>query len=487
MNRIASLFDELIAHWGKMSETPGNAGPHEKQVDAIKSVIMTECPANCIEWGRRTGKGDTLAAIHGLWGQVVPGSQSYYFSPIRKETERIMWKSGKITDVIPGNWIDSMNSSAMQVYWANSPLCKHTGRREGWWILDGLDNHDAARGIEPKRGILSLDEVREMTEELWYVLEPILARWRSPYIMTTTPPDSLVDDNDPEKPHWVIAHFDRVAAKPEGKGFYSHATSYANPHLDHEWLDEKIQDLTDKGDEDVAQREYLAKRVPKKQGRIFAAVMKPEHFREHDDLMARLESEIDLIDWYGLTDPASRSVWAWNFVGVHRYTKKVYILDEMDETNQGRMLTTVMWPEALKCITALQPKFDEWSLHYDEAEAWFANEMIDKYDVPFQPSDKRKQSKSEGFALIKDLFYADMLIISKRCIHTWNELLNYEDEKSRDHHVDLVRYLLNVSGYSAVTAKAPTEKSDVQRRKERYRMDDVVSEQIEGDWTSGIA
>jgi hypothetical protein len=450
------LFAELEAQWQ----------PHDKQLSALAALLFDGNKRLAIEWGRRTGKGDLFVAAAGLWGKIYPNSHSYYFVGERTQGKEILWDSNKITDICPGSWILDMTVSDLRVYWTGSTINKKTGRGEGWFKIDGCDQFDKRRGIEPKRGLVFVDEAREVKEEfISQVIKPTLARWASPFLISSTPPDDILDEQDPTKSHWMLRLFDEI--KQDKRGYYSHATSLQNPHLSAEWLAEEEQTLANRGESDIWQREYLAQRVPKTTGRKFPMLSRPAHVMLYDDMLADIDDNPRFWDYYALTDPAGSSVWAWNIIALNKFDRRIYVVDEIDETNQHRMTTTQIWPVALNKMMPLESDIEDWHLHYDEAETWFANEMIDKYDISFLSSDKARQSKTEGFTIIKDTLLAGQLMFSDRCKHTLWELENYEHNKSRDHHVDLLRYFVHVSGYGQHTARAPQDIARLSRAERR--------------------
>jgi hypothetical protein len=474
MDLLARRLGELCERWQ----------PHPKQVAFLAALMTGKYREFVLEWGRRSGKSEVMVAAAALWGQLVTSSQSYYFAPQLNQGAEILWKNQKIQAVVPPNWIDDMLDGEMRAFWAGSP------HRSCWFKVDGADYYDRRRGIEPRRGLLFVDEAREVLQQFWAVIEPTLARFESPVIFSSTPPDSLMDEDNPEQPHWVIRLFDAIAKR----GFYSHATSYDNPHLSVRFLDQKRAELEERGEGDVFDREYLAKRVPKRTGRKFPMVNADRHRQPHVSLLNECGYRRNF-EYLAITDPAGaggkKSVWAWNFIARHIYTQKLYVLDELDTENQGEMSTGKQWPEAIKkveAITGLSTQ-DDWEWAYDDAETWFHNEVLERYEFVIHPANKGRRSKTEGYSMIKDLLLADMLVISDRCIRTWWELENYEGEKSRDHHVDLLRYALTVFGYD------PNEKPEPKPEKKSvlYYGVGVNSEKerdaekrVLRDWTEGL-
>ena len=103
--------------------------------------------------------------------------------------------------------------------------------------------------------------------------------------------------------------------------------------------------------------------------------------------------------------------------------------------------------------TELVPYFD-WRFIADEAESWFRNEMVDRFRVYFEPTQKSLKRKEEGISQIKDIFLNNRIVASDRCVKWLWELMHYRKDKhgkipkKNDHQIDNTRYLLNASSYS---------------------------------------
>ena len=96
----------------------------------------------------------------------------------------------------------------------------------------------------------------------------------------------------------------------------------------------------------------------------------------------------------------------------------------------------------------------EWRMGYDEAEAWFANEMLDQFGMHFEPTQKAKNEKDKGITLIKDALLSGKVVLSDRCKKLFWEMDNYQKDdngkfiKKNDHLIDCFRYILGASYYT---------------------------------------
>lgn len=471
--KAAKVFKELNEHWK----------PHPKQLEVIDALFFGGKTEIALETGRRFGKDECFIACCGIWAQLTQGSQSYYFAPFRNQLEKIVWKPQKIQAVCPPNWIDDMNSSDLIVYWAGSKKDKHTKRSSSWLQMDGCDKFDRLRGVEPKKGVIAVTELRDTKEEFMSeVIRPTLAGWNSPILTATTPPDDLQDEDDPEKPNWVIEYLDSV--KEAEEGFHIHGTCFDNPHLSKQFLEREIAKLRARGEHDTVDREYLGLRVPKRKGRTLPMFEQSRHVIPHAEMAAEVLNSLSDWELYCLTDPAGSSVWAWNLYAINKFDKRIYTLDELDEQNKTNMTVGVMWPKMQDKILEWQMPLDAWGKFYDEAEAWFRNDMIHYFGIAFSPTHKASSSKSEGYSWLRDLLHRDMLKVSDRCKHTIWELQNHEGETSRDHHFDLKRYLQNCAHYTPDTVDVePVKTHEIGIKGRTTPQQDWDEMREQEDWT----
>jgi hypothetical protein len=167
----------------------------------------------------------------------------------------------------------------------------------------------------------------------------------------------------------------------------------------------------------------------------------------------------------------------------------VLVLDEMDTENGAEMVVRRQWEraKALMCEATGNDGVGAWVVAYDDAETWFANELLEQCGVVALPCQKGKKSKMQGRSMIKELILRDQIEWSDRCVKTLWELENYVDESSRDHHVDLHRYLFTVSGYRIAEVPEPEldKRSILASRSGVLYRDEVVGNKVK-DWTRGV-
>ena len=168
--------------------------------------------------------------------------------------------------------------------------------------------------------------------------------------------------------------------------------------------------------------------------------------------------DISKFNWVLMADPGTTTVFATLFIAIHPYTKHIYILDEIYETDRNLTSTNVMWTEMIEKARDLHPgssleSFEDWIKGYDQAAAWFASEMIYNHGVSFIPTDKANNKKENGISLIKDIFLKNLITISDRCQNTIKEISRYHTNergefiKKNDHTIDIIRYMLGMMFY----------------------------------------
>jgi hypothetical protein len=199
--------------------------------------------------------------------------------------------------------------------------------------------------------------------------------------------------------------------------------------------------------------------------------------------MRQLKKDMHKLQWIVSADPGTHTCFAVLFAALNPYTRKLYILDEIYETDQRQTSVSVIGKRIINKKYGLYAKAD-WYQCYDEAAAWFQNEMVDQFDDGWVPTSKALNKKEQGLGLIKDMLLADMIIISDRCKSTLREMLNYvRDKKGKipkenDHEIDNLRYILGALSYDMNRALEPANKELVNKEwKPWYTMDEDFKEQ----------
>ena len=231
----------------------------------------------------------------------------------------------------------------------------------------------------------------------------------------------------------------------------------SNPHISKEWLRQKKEELYSRDEGDVWEREYMAKFVRGGSRRVFPmlnnAILTP-----HDKVLQEIKKlGRKKLHWIVWADPAGASTFAVLYVAIDPYSKQVICVDEIYEQRQQEMTANKI---GIRIKETCENYWDDpgeensWRRGYDEAETWFANEMLDGFNQHWEPTQKSANNKDSGISLIKDLMLQNKLVISERCNKLFWELDNYQKDergkfiKKNDHLIDCLRYILAADYYS---------------------------------------
>jgi len=172
-------------------------------------------------------------------------------------------------------------------------------------------------------------------------------------------------------------------------------------------------------------------------------------------------------------------------LAIHKYTKRIFILDEIYEKEQGKATSKAIWRRAVEKMRAINPIDDDWIKIYDYAAAWFQNEIQMEFGEAIFPCTKDLKNKEMKLSLIKQLLIEDLLVMSDNCPNMFWEARNYrKDENGRipkenDHLLDDLRYILNTAHYYSIPGQRMERKSDW--RAYKYEDDIIEITGHEGD------
>jgi hypothetical protein len=431
--------------------------PHDGQIPVGRALFRDDVRQIFIQCGRKWGKTETVLYMLWRWAMTNPGSSCYYISPFQKQSKEIVWANRRLQNFGPREWLkegsSGINNSELRLNFVNGSFIK----------CDGSDNFDAYRGIEPH--FVVYEEFKDFRPEFHTAMDPNLAVFNAPLIIIGTPPDrecqftQLADEfkNDPAK-RWF------------------HAPTWQNPHISKVWLEKKKREHYAKNEGDVWEREYGAKFVKGGASKIFPMIDRARHVRPHAAVMKEIERDRRKLVWMQWNDPAAASCFASLWIALNPYTKRLYALDEIYETDQAAMSVRQIGRRIIDKNRELCDRA-EWRMGYDEAETWWATEFFDAFQEYMEPSQKALHDKESGLSLVKDILLKDLLVISDRCEKLFWELDNYfKDKKGKipktnDHLIDDLRYILGALNYSLTEEQEYVEAEDEDFRGSRISDD----------------
>ena len=382
--------------------------------------------------GRSAGKTDIASYCVWRYAMEVEGSENYIFEPLQKQAKEILWASNRIQTFGPKEWIKSVNNTEMRITFVNGSFIK----------LDGSDNVEALRGIKP-RGLVIYDELKDHKKAFLDAMEPNRARHNAPALYLGTPPE-------------FHNHYVDIMDSLDLNGNRVRATSYDNPYNSKEWLDNKKAELFRLGEEEVWFREYEALFVKGGKRSIFPMMskIKPVQFNR----------PIDLNKWILVVacDPASTSVFGVVFMLANRYQKRVVVFDEVYESRPDKMTAREIHRVIREKIKPFQDVVGEMRFCYDEAAAWFRNEIheIDS-SMWFEPSQKARFGVEGYIELVRSFINKDLIQFGTGCPKLFWELENYaKDDKGKipkenDHNINALQYGLGLLGINLDEVKEP--------------------------------
>lgn len=471
INKQQQLYFQII------NDLHANWQPHNGQLEAGKALISGKVDTLFLQCGRKFGK--TEFAIYMLWRHALlnPGSACYYVTPEMTHGRKLVWTDPRLLNFGNSKYIKNINNNEMIVRFKNGSFIQ---------IL-GSENFAAANGLRPS--FLVYDEYCEFHPRFHETMAPNRAVFNCPLLIIGTPP--LQDSRNKEQ---YISYAEEC--EKNKKGMWITKTSYENPHVDKEWLDEEKQRLFSRGEEYLWFSQYEAKLTAGGAHVIFP-MLSDKHIIDHDKLMEEIRRDSHKLEWYCVSDPGTTTVMGFLFCAINPYSKKIYIMDEIYEKRPEFTSVQKVMPIVLSKAKRLSPSLgfdDDWIKVYDEAAAWFANEVLQQYGFGFQPTLKAHNKKENGISLIKDILIHNVVAISSNCKHLVKEMSNYvADEQGKipkvnDHLIDCFRYFLAASYYSMVQIKEAVRKLGPRNVSDLIQEGDGVQKWdnpwAEDDWTS---
>lgn len=475
--------------------------PHAGQIPVMRALFRDLYRYVFLQCGRKFGKTEFVLFCLYLWAILFPDSQIYYIADTMKHGAELVWKNGRLPFFFlkPKRWpnetteqfqarrelgkklhakyVDKPNNSEMRLRFKNGSFIK----------VDGAESYANADGIEPD--LMAYDEFKSHDPRFHEAMEPNLRVKKAPLLIVGTPPEEL------ETYYEKIANvFKRVSY---GKWFKR--PSYMNPMLyplgkeDPEFLEE-CEKYIARGDEDVMQRELFAEIVVSGSKAIFPVLELPErdyetdeyigyskHVRPHKELLEQVQKRPKDWEFHAIYDAGSVTCFAVLLMCYNRYTKEVFLMDEIYEQDQRYTSTRNIYPRSMELQKNIYDYEDYWTETYDNAAAWFANEVVDLYGKSLLPCAKDTKNKEHKLGQIKDLLVYNKLKISEKCKKMIWEMVNYrKDENGRipkenDHLIDCLRYGLNACYYD-FTELERTKLVEDDRRGRMLSFDDEIFE-----------
>ena len=444
------ILEDLNKPRGKGIEFGLDSRLHKDQIEVLKPIYKENRVKNLfLACGRKYGKTETAAYV--LWRQalLVPGSECFYVTPEANHGRKIVWEGGRLQKFLEEDsdkYIASVRNQDMTIKFKNGSYIQ----------LVGSDNYMVANGLSPH--IAVYDEFKGFNH-----------RWHTEFAPNRTANDAtfVFIGTKPRAGNKNMDQYNEIldyALKNPNEWAVFERTTWDNP-LNHRpeikaAIEAEIKQLIARGEEDVVQLEYYSKVVPGGKRAIFPMLNKEEHVVSHRTLINEVKKDAKRLDWFWIADPGNTTAFGMLFGCLNRYTGKIYILDEIYETEQRNTSIGIIIPrgqtKALELYSG-SSLHDDWLKVSDEAAAWFMTEALNRYGIYFAPAEKWRGDKEDGLSLIKDQLLHKSVVISDRCEHLYKEMEQYarnEDggiAKRNDHLIDCFRYANLALNYDFTT------------------------------------
>lgn len=440
---LAEIIQELNERWK----------PHEGQIPIGRSLFYENAKDIFVVAGRNFGKTELASYCTWRYAQEHPNSENYIFEPYLKQAREILWAGRRIQTFGPEELIENINNSELRITFKNGSFIK----------LEGSDNQAAMAGIKPK-GLIIYDEFKDHRLASINNFEPNRAAFDVPAMFIGTPPSVH---------NHFVDYMELAKSEPDWRFF--HGPTSSNPHISRKWLEKKKRELEKLGELETWMREYDAVFIKGGKGSIFPQIFRIEN--------VRFEAPKDLKKWQLVVscDPASTSIFGVIFVIFNPYSKKMYLVDEIYEDNQEAMTARNMW----KAIQSKVRIFKDLGITnieyvYDEAAAWFRNEISELGNYWLTPSNKSQYGVDGYINVVRHVMANGLFNITDNCPKMRFEMENYQKDehgkipKKNDHLINAYQYALGFLGFTPDNLHEPEEKPWIEPPR-GYRIEDDIS------------
>lgn len=431
-----AILSDLYHHINEVRKQPIHPG----QATFAKNFFIGKKRILQGQWGRNGGKTEAILYIAWVYALLNPGTEIYIICPEKLQGKKIYWSSKRLQQYGPTKYILETRDSELRLVLNNNSQI----------VIDGCENYEGLRGVKPN--LVIYDEFQHHSREFHVeVMEPNLMGKDCSLVVMGTPP---------KKKSAFYVEFRKEILEQIKSGdntrFYMELPTEINPKINRLELAKIKQKLIKAGDEAIWMREYEAKLVFGGDDAVFPTWNEKRHLKPHSDIMRMIEKDSTRMKWFTICDPGSSTCFGVLF-GVHNpFNSQIYLLGEIYEKNRKKTDTVSIWRKIQEMQQKLNPHA-KWRVVYDEAAAWFRNEVYRHFQVNIQPTNKRKRAitdEADDISLAKSIMTAeDCLFVSKELQYfPWevesyitNEEGKYPDRD--DHLIQCFLYMLAATNF----------------------------------------
>jgi len=421
---------------------------HPAQIKVAKDYFTGNKRVIQSQWGRNGGKTETLLFIATTAAALNDNFIIYIITPERKQGKEIYWASRRLQEYAPKEFIDNESVTDIRLTFKNgSFIC-----------VDGCENYNAHRGLKPN--LVFYDEFQNHNKEFHLeVMAPNLLGKDSGLIIFGTPPK--------KRSAYYVEFRDQLLKQiKEGdktRAYYEFPTE-VNPQIDKNELAKIKKTLFESNNEAIWYREYEGKSVFGGEDVVFPKWNPTEHVRAHSVVMSYVEKDRTKLKWYTICDPGTSTCFAVLFICYNPFTQQIFILDEIYEKDRSRTDSKQIWNRIRKKEQELYPgsELKDWKRIYDEAAAWFHNEIAAMHRgqmLSLSPSQKGKTNEETDISRIKmAMSQTGALVVSERCywfrweIESFITIVDkYGDAAyvdTNNHLIDCFKYFMQISNWT---------------------------------------
>lgn len=458
------MVDALIALAFMLQDLHSKFTPHVGQIAIGRAVFYEKAKKIFVSAGRSFGKSKIVSYIVVRNAKENPGSTNYIFLPFITQGREVYWTPKLLQQLLNEEDIQSINNTEMRIILKNGSQIK----------VCGADNVDSYRGVKPNpNSVIVFEECKDLKEEFITAFLPNLSVNDPILLMVGTPAEF----------EGVFSRFMHLAqTNPTWR--YFHAPTSVNPHVSKEWLAEEKQRLTNDGEYETYLREYEAVYVKGGKRSVYPWILTATRHKL-DDIIPK-----DLNKWRIVLscDPASTSTFGVVFSFWNEYQKKLIVFDEIYEQTATEMTAKQMFKSIYKKLKPWRDKVRGIDWVYDEAAAWFRNEInqlsskdfegeLDDDGEPYKFEDiwlspsRKADFGVEGYiGLVRHVMNKGLLMVTDNCAKFFWEHEGYiKDENNRipkvnDHLVNAFQYLCGFLGLDFTKKIEPKPLDIIERR-----------------------
>jgi hypothetical protein len=417
----------------RMQELHERWTPHEQQKKILESIFQDNKKRVFIRCGRKWGK--TELCLYILWRIAImfPNSACCYVGPTLKQQRKIVWKNRRLHNFPPPSWKMDVSKMESTIYLPNGSFIE----------IDGSDNDQGDRGTE--YDVIVMEEFKDMDFKYYEAVYPNLVPRNGLLVVIGTPPERWITKGATGEIEYHHYYKIEQEAREDPDWVTFHAPTWSNPHISKTWCDKEREKYKKRGELDTWQREYEALYVAGQNRSIFPMFSQATHAKHLSTLIPLIKVNIKKWEFYCSIDPGTTSVLAALFIAYNRSSGQIIVLDEVYLKDKSQTSAGVSW-------NVIQSKRDgldrqlmarvEWKYIYDEAAAWYQNEIWTHFGIPLTPSKKHRlyADGENGLSLMKDMFLTEnCYFVAVGCRNHIFELENYNVDlngnlpKTNDH------------------------------------------------------